>query len=317
VNSYAQNNLVLPLDDIIDDKADFNQAALNSVSWDGKVWAIPYRIESRAVIYNRADFKAAGLDPDKPPQTWPELTDAASKITEATGKSGYAIVGGGEVSNIITSSLPFLWMNGGGIISSDLKTAIVNEPASIEAVTYYTDFYKKGLSPASTLENDGNSARRLFIADSIAAYLGGQFDIPTINKENPDLDVGVMMIPHPEGKQTAAVLAGWSYVVPKDAKNPDDAKKLLKFLNTTENQAFFTYTFPARISSLSAERFQDPALAPFKGMLDFGRPVPSHKNWVQIMQAYYDGIQRILLGDQTVQESMDQANDEIQALLDR
>jgi multiple sugar transport system substrate-binding protein len=37
---------------------------------------------------------------------------------------------------------------------------------------------------------------------------------------------------------------------------------------------------------------------------------------VQIGQAYFDGIQRILLGDETVQESMDAANEEIQALLD-
>ena len=50
-------------------------------------------------------------------------------------------------------------------------------------------------------------------------------------------------------------------------------------------------------------------------MLPYGRPVPVHKNWVKIVQAYFDGIQRILLGDQTAKDSMDQANEEIQALL--
>ena len=54
---------------------------------------------------------------------------------------------------------------------------------------------------------------------------------------------------------------------------------------------------------------------PFAEMLPYGRPVPVHKNWVKIMQAYFDGIQRILLGDQTAQKAMDQANEEIQALL--
>jgi multiple sugar transport system substrate-binding protein len=56
-------------------------------------------------------------------------------------------------------------------------------------------------------------------------------------------------------------------------------------------------------------------LKPFAEMLPYGRPVPVHKNWVKIVQTYFDGIQRILLGDQTVQKSMDQANEEIQALL--
>ena len=232
------------------------------------------------------------------------------------GTSGYAITGGGEVGNTMTGSLPFIWMNGGDIVSADLTTATVNQPAAVEAVQFYTDFYTKGLSPASTLSNDGTANRRLFIAGSAAAYLGGQFDIPSIKTENANLEIGVMAIPHPEGKQTAGVLGGWSYVIPKDAKNPADAKKFLQFLNTSENQGFFTDTFPVRTSALALPRFQDPILPEFKAMLPFTRPVPVHKNWVQITQAYFDGIQRILLGDQTVQESMDQANEEIQVLLD-
>jgi len=50
-------------------------------------------------------------------------------------------------------------------------------------------------------------------------------------------------------------------------------------------------------------------------MLPFGRPVPAHPRWVQISQAYFDGIQRILLGDEDVQTAMDGAADEIEALL--
>jgi multiple sugar transport system substrate-binding protein len=69
------------------------------------------------------------------------------------------------------------------------------------------------------------------------------------------------------------------------------------------------------MSSIKLPRFNDPMLKPFAEMLPYGRPVPVHKNWVKIVQAYFDGIQRILLGDQTAKDSMDQANEEIQALL--
>jgi len=315
VNGYAQNGLVLPLDDTIQDKEDYASAALDYVGWDGTLWAIPYRIETHGVIYNKAHYKAAGLDPDKPPQTWDEL-NAAGKALSKDGRFGFAITGGGEVGNTIFRSLPFIWMNGGGIVSDDLKTAIVNQPAAVEAVTFYTDFYKNGVSPTSTLENDGTANRRLFIAETVSTYQSGQFDIGSIRKENANIDIGVMQIPHPAGKETAAILGGWSFVVPKDAKNPDEAKKFLQFLNTSENQGFFTDTFPARVSAMSLPRFDDPILANFKAMLPHGRPVPIHKSWVQITQAYFDGIQRILLGEQSVQESMDQANEEIQALLD-
>ena len=315
VNGYAQNGLVIPLDDVIQDKEDYAPAALDYVTWDGKLWAIPYRIETHGIIYNRGHYTEAGLDPENPPQTWAELIEAGKALTK-DGRFGFAITGGGEVGNTIFRSLPFIWMNGGGIVSDDLSTAIVNQPAAVEAVTFYTDFYKLGISPTSTLENDGTANRRLFIADTVSTYQSGQFDINSIRTENPNIDIGVMQIPHPEGKETAAILGGWSFVIPKDAKNPEEAKKFLQFLNTSENQGFFTDTFPARVSAMSLPRFEDPILVNFKAMLPHGRPVPIHKNWVQITQAYFDGIQRIMLDEQSVQESMDQANEEIQALLD-
>jgi multiple sugar transport system substrate-binding protein len=315
VNGYAQNELIVPLDDTIQEREDYTPAALQYVTWQEKLWGIPYRIETHGVLYNKAHYKEAGLDPENPPQTWDELI-AAGKALTREGRFGFAITGGGEVGNTIFRSLPFIWMNGGGIVSDDVKTAIVNQPAAVEAVTFYTDFYKAGISPTSTLENDGIANRRLFIAGTVSTYQSGQFDIAAIRKENDKIDIGVMMIPHPKGKETAAILGGWSFVLPKDAKNPEEAKKFLQFLNTSENQGFLTDTFPARISSMKLPRFDDPILANFKAMLPHGRPVPIHKNWVQITQAYFDGIQRILLGEQSVQESMDQANEEIQALLD-
>jgi len=314
VNGYAQNNLVIPLDDVLTDREDYVPAALDYVTFDNKLWGIPYRIESLAVIYNKTHFKEAGLDPENPPQTWDELVAAATALTK-DGRSGFAITGGGEVGNTIFRSMPFMWMNGGGILSDDGTQVLVNSPETVAAVQFYTDFYTKGLSPSSTLENDGTANRRLFIAETISMYQAGQFDVNSIKTENPNIDLGVMVMPHPEGKDTAAVLGGWSFVVPTDAKNPDEAKVLIGFLSEAENQGFLTDTFPARLSAMEMPRFDDPILQVYKAMLPFGRPVPANPNWVQITQAYFDGIQRILLGDEDVQTAMDGAAEEIEALL--
>ena len=317
VAPYAQAGLLLPLDDVLEDKDDYVPAALDYDTWDGKLWGIPYRIETHGVIYNKGMFKAAGLDPEKPPQTWTELVDAAKKLTGGD-KYGFAITGGGEFGNTVFRSLPFIWMNGGSILSEDMTKATVNEPAAVEAVKFYTDkLVTEQVSPPSTLQNDGTANRRLFIAETVAMYQSGQFDIGSIRKENANIDIGVMMIPHPEGKETAAIIGGWSFIIPKDAKNPDDTKKFVKFLAQSDNMGFFTDTFPARTSAMELERFKDPILANFKAMLPYGRRVPPHKNWIPITQAYFDGIQRILVGDQEPQEAMDQAAEEIQALLDQ
>jgi multiple sugar transport system substrate-binding protein len=314
VNNYAQTDLILPLDDTIQETADYVKAALEYVNWNGKTWAIPYRIETHGVIFNRAHFREAGLDPDKPPQTWDQLVAAAKALTRS-GRFGFGITGGGEVGNTIFRSLPFVWMAGGDLISADGKTALINKPEAIRAIEFYTNFHKLGLAPRSTLENDGLALRRLFVAGTLSAYQSGQFDIPAIRNENGNLDIGAMPIPYPEGKARAAILGGWSFVLPKAARNAAEARKFLQFINTSDNQGFYTDTFPARISSLKLPRFQDPILKPFAEMLPFGRPVPVHRNWVKMTQAYLDGIQRILLGDQTVQKSMDQTAEEIQVLL--
>ena len=319
VPEYAQAGLVLPLDDVLKDRDDYFPAALDYVTWNGKVWAIPYRIETHAVIYNKGAFKAAGLDPDKPPQTWSDLVAAAKKLTGKTadGKDqyGFAITGGGEFGNTIFRTLPFIWMNGGSIISDDMKKATVNQPAAVEAVKFYTDFLADKLSPPSTLQNDGIANRQLFIAGTVAMYQSGQFDIDSIRKGNPNIDIGVAMIPHPDGKETAAIVGGWSFVIPKDAKNPDETKKFIRFLAEPDNMGFFTDTFPARKSAMKLPRFQDPILANFKAMLPYGRKMPPAKNWQQITQAYFDGLQSIMLGDASPQEAMDAAAEQIAPLL--
>ncbi len=43
-----------------------------------------------SLTYNRDLFKAAGLDPTKPPTTWDEVRAAAKTIAEKTGVAGYA-----------------------------------------------------------------------------------------------------------------------------------------------------------------------------------------------------------------------------------
>ena len=315
VQGYAQNDLVLPLDDTIQQKDDYNKAVIAEDTYQGKLYAIPYRIECTALIYNMADYTAAGLDPNNPPQTWDDWVAASKKMTTG-GVFGMAITGGGEFGNTITRALPMVWMNGGDIISADGKTAVINSPEAVAAIKFYTDFYANKISPDSTLQNDGVAARQLFVAGKVASYLTGQYDIAPIAQAAPTLKIGAFMTPHPAGKNTAGILNGWSYVIPKDAANPTDAKKFLQFLNTTENMGYFTDTFPARVSSLALPRFQDPLLKPFAGMLPYGRPTPITPHWVEISQAMFNGIQRILTGQQTPQAAMDQANQEIQALLD-
>jgi ABC-type glycerol-3-phosphate transport system substrate-binding protein len=94
---------------------------------DGKTYGLPRTNYSTGLVYNRALFSKAGLDPDKPPTTWTEVHEAARKIT-ALG-DGY--VGFGEYSAGNTGGWHFaasLYGRGGDMVSEDGKSAAFNSP---------------------------------------------------------------------------------------------------------------------------------------------------------------------------------------------
>jgi sn-glycerol 3-phosphate transport system substrate-binding protein len=47
---------------------------------DGKMLSFPFNSSTPVVYWNKDNFKKAGLDPDKPPKTWPETFDVAKKL---------------------------------------------------------------------------------------------------------------------------------------------------------------------------------------------------------------------------------------------
>jgi sn-glycerol 3-phosphate transport system substrate-binding protein len=47
---------------------------------DGKMLSFPYNSSSPILFYNKAIYRRAGLDPDRPPTTWPEVWQQARRI---------------------------------------------------------------------------------------------------------------------------------------------------------------------------------------------------------------------------------------------
>ncbi len=69
-----------------------NPQIVDLVTSDGRYYGVPTQAYAMGLVYNRALFEAAGLDPDAPPTTWDEVRDAAQTITEKTGQYGFAQV---------------------------------------------------------------------------------------------------------------------------------------------------------------------------------------------------------------------------------
>ncbi len=53
---------------------------------NGQMLSLPFNSSTTVFHYNKDAFKAAGLDPENPPKTWPEVTLAAAKLKAAGHK---------------------------------------------------------------------------------------------------------------------------------------------------------------------------------------------------------------------------------------
>lgn len=110
-----------PLDDYFSkEKLDtIPQALRDSVSIDGKLYALPWVPGPIHPHYNRNLMKQAGLDPDKYPETWPELMDLIKAICALPDKDGGKIYGAAlrtsQNPNSAQWSIPILYGHGGDI----------------------------------------------------------------------------------------------------------------------------------------------------------------------------------------------------------
>ena len=81
IGTYAKPGAIAVLDDIyasggID--ASVIPSALNdNLKIDGKYYGVPQNFATLLLYYNKDMFKAAGLDPEKPPKDWKELEEYA------------------------------------------------------------------------------------------------------------------------------------------------------------------------------------------------------------------------------------------------
>src|SRR5690242_21797764 len=77
--TLIDEDAIVPFDDLIKTNEDrawlksFYPAFMENSQTGGKTWGIPFQRSTVVLFYNKDAFKEAGLDPDRPPQTWTQM----------------------------------------------------------------------------------------------------------------------------------------------------------------------------------------------------------------------------------------------------
>jgi multiple sugar transport system substrate-binding protein len=275
--------------------SDFAARLIDTLTVDGKTYAVPYRWATNALIYNTDLFAKAGIS--GPPTTWQEFVDDAKKLTTST-VAGTAWPMQGDPSDLTLRLLDFALQDGTTIQNGTPKFT----KSSVEhALQLMGTSVVDGYATKSSFELNNTGIRDLFLQGRVAMYLGGVFDADTaVSQKFP---VGTAIAPGPSGPGVQEGV-GWDYIVPKAAKNLEGAKKLVSFLGRPENMASLTMTFPARVSAARDAKFQTDVRKPFADQLaKYSIPAPNDPRWTAMIPFVHDTIQQVALGSKSPQDA--------------
>ena len=201
-------------------------------TYDGKVYGMPLSVETSIFAWNKDLYKKAGLDPEKAPATWEEITANAEKIRALGGDTyGFYFSGGGCGGCMIFTFTPLVWGAGADILSEDGKTATLDTPEMHKAVEIYRNLVAKDTVPASSASDNGVN----FLSFTNGQQSLGAFAIGTLVTQHPEINFGVTLIPSVDGK-TSSFAGGDNFVVTKGTPKLESVKKFLEYTYSLEGQ---------------------------------------------------------------------------------
>jgi multiple sugar transport system substrate-binding protein len=285
---------------------------LKSVEWDGKYFGIPKATNTIALYYNKDMFKAKGLDPNKPPQTWDELVADARKLTDPA-KNVYGLAFSAKANEEGTFQfLPWAQMGGGSYEH-------INADGAVKALDTWKTIMDEKLASPDTLTRGQWDSTGTFNSGNAAMAISGPWELDRMMKE-AKFDWGVTLLPVPqEGAERSSAMGDFNWAVFASTKHPAEAFKALEFFASQDDKMFKNYgQLPARSDitiPATGEKLKDEALQVFIEQLKYAKPRGPHPQWPKISKAIQDAIQAALTGQMSPKDALDQAADKIKAVL--
>src|ERR1700754_4373901 len=289
----------------------------------GEMLSFPFNSSSAVMWYNKDAFTKAGLDPEKPPKTWPEVFDMAKKLKAA----GHASCGFGNA-----------WVTW---INLEQLSAWHNVPLSTKSngmdgfdteLKFNTPFHVKHLENLVELQKDKtydysgrtNTGEGRFTSGECPIFLTSSAFFGNV-KANAKFDwtnAPMPYYPDQAGAPQNSIIGGASLWV-MGGKKPEDYKgvaKFFAFLSDTDRQAklhqesgYLPIT-KAAYEKTKADGFyeKNPILqTPLKELTN-KEPTENSRglrfgNMVQMRDIWAEEMEAALAGKKTAQEALDAA----------
>ena len=252
LSTAVEEGWYMPMNDYVEDGFfdTFAEGALNEgiTTMDGQVYVLPEsaNIVNTLVFYNKNVLEDAGVDTENLPKTWSEFREVCKQVTEAGKGKYYGMIEGGKQVNRLEIAIRALSCLAGsksndiGVISMVDGKNVLNSDAMIQAFDFYSGLVQDGSFHPDSVNLAAPEARALFAQNQAAFLIQGSWCISTWEKENPELEFGVMEMPVPDD----GAKGGLPYIgaqpwmgISKTSDNPELAAKYLQGLYSEEYQS--------------------------------------------------------------------------------
>ena len=321
------------------DVSDLEPNVLAYYTVDGKQYSMPFNSSTPMLYYNKDMFKAAGLDPEKPPRTFDEVAEYARKLTQKDS-SGKTTVYGAAFAIYGWFFEQFLAVSGGYYVDNNngrdgLATkATFNSPEGVAIMDWWKSMYDEGI-----MANYGRKTvdtRNAFLAGQTAMFI----DSTAVLRGMMDgaagkFEVGTAFLPRPNEeayKNAGTVIGGGSLWIinNRPQAEQDCAWEFIKFQSSPPEQAYWQTMsgyFPIRKAA-----YDDPlsvewrtTYPQFQTAIDQLHAAPNNRVtqggligvFPTARQTIEGAMEEILAGQATPQEALDKAADTVtQAIQD-
>ncbi len=197
--TLIDEDAIVPIDQFVktaDDQAwlkGFYPAFMANSQTGGKTWGVPFQRSTVVMYYNKDLFKQAGLDPNRAPQTWKELSEAAQKLTRKDA-SGKVVQYGIQIPSTGFGywMLQTLTTPNGVLLANDTGTKVtLDHPKVIEALDYWVNLARQGVHPSGVVE--WGTTPKDFIEQKAAIIVTTTGNLTNL-KANAKFDFGVGQI---------------------------------------------------------------------------------------------------------------------------
>jgi maltose/maltodextrin transport system substrate-binding protein/arabinogalactan oligomer/maltooligosaccharide transport system substrate-binding protein len=304
LGALVESGLVAPVD--LGDKADaFVPSTLEAFTYtDGNLYGVPYASENLGFFYN-TDLV------NEPPQTWDEVLEIGRQL-KSEGKADYAFA---VATGPLYNALPIQTAMGGYIFGKDANGAWnpsdvgLDSEGEIRAVTYMADAAKEGLMPNTF---DYETAHSLFETGKIPFLMAGPWALDRIRASGVPYAVAPFF---PDNGAPFSGVQGF-FVNPQSENQLLAQSFLTEFVATDEfmQKIYETGLRPSAFKSV-LDKTDDPDL---KAMGQAGvdaMPMPNIPEMGSVWTAADNGIMLAVTGEQTPEQAMTDAANQVRSLI--